>query len=570
MKLKSFSISNYRSITKAYRVEVNDYTILIGKNNEGKSNILKALSLIIDSINEYAREKDSGSNAYWEWSVGYNYSWSRDFPIQKRNMKNPKPTQFAVCFELMENEIEELTSIIASKIKDKYLTLEITFHKDCKEPSFSVDSGSRRKASLDKKSKSVAQFISSHISYNYIPAVRTEKDSKYVIERMIDQELRYLENNETYKQVMQLQRQMQQDVLDDLSKRIKEPLSEFLHNIKDVKIEYTTRRSIYDGNHSYVNVYVDDGVLTPLENKGDGVKSLATLGLLKNRTDTSRSSIIAIEEPEAHLHPGAMHQLGNIISSLSQNNQVIVSTHNPIFVNRENLQSNVLVQQHKAKIVSNVNEVRDALGVLVSDNLQNTAFVVVVEGETDARIWEKIISESSLELKKAIVGGLLKVESMNGAANIVYKLQRLSSDLCKYYVILDNDDAGKKAVEAAEAKHLIKSTQYSLHSFKGKPASELEDWVKVGCYAERVMNEIGIDVTASSFKGQKKWAERFKNAWVAQGKLPSGVDAAEVQTKAIISEIVAQQGKSCLLDENLIPLQSIINALELFVKNKND
>ena len=84
------------------------------------------------------------------------------------------------------------------------------------------------------------------------------------------------------------------------------------------------------------------------------------------------------------------------------------------------------------------------------------------------------------------------------------------------------------------------------------------------------MNEIGIDVTASSFKGQKKWAERFKNAWVAQGKLPSGVDAAEVQTKAIISEIVAQQGKSCLLDENLIPLQSIINALELFVKNKND
>ena len=45
MKIKSFTITNYRSIKKAYNIPLNeDMTILIGKNNEGKSNILRALS----------------------------------------------------------------------------------------------------------------------------------------------------------------------------------------------------------------------------------------------------------------------------------------------------------------------------------------------------------------------------------------------------------------------------------------------------------------------------------------------------------------------------------------------
>lgn len=44
MKLISFSITNYRSITTAHKIEMSNLTILVGKNNEGKSNILNALN----------------------------------------------------------------------------------------------------------------------------------------------------------------------------------------------------------------------------------------------------------------------------------------------------------------------------------------------------------------------------------------------------------------------------------------------------------------------------------------------------------------------------------------------
>jgi AAA15 family ATPase/GTPase len=43
MELVSFSVSNYRSVTSAYRLPIRRPTVLIGPNNEGKSNILRAL-----------------------------------------------------------------------------------------------------------------------------------------------------------------------------------------------------------------------------------------------------------------------------------------------------------------------------------------------------------------------------------------------------------------------------------------------------------------------------------------------------------------------------------------------
>ena len=48
MLLTNFSVSNYRSITTAHRIQMSNMTVLVGRNSEGKSNILRALSLAMD------------------------------------------------------------------------------------------------------------------------------------------------------------------------------------------------------------------------------------------------------------------------------------------------------------------------------------------------------------------------------------------------------------------------------------------------------------------------------------------------------------------------------------------
>jgi AAA15 family ATPase/GTPase len=55
MKLVSFSVQNYRSIAKANRIEVGRYTVLVGPNNEGKSNVLRALVTAMDVLKTGSR-----------------------------------------------------------------------------------------------------------------------------------------------------------------------------------------------------------------------------------------------------------------------------------------------------------------------------------------------------------------------------------------------------------------------------------------------------------------------------------------------------------------------------------
>jgi len=59
MKLSDFSVVNYRSITTARKIKTNNMTVLVGKNNEGKSNILRALTLAMDIMKIYSKDPRS-------------------------------------------------------------------------------------------------------------------------------------------------------------------------------------------------------------------------------------------------------------------------------------------------------------------------------------------------------------------------------------------------------------------------------------------------------------------------------------------------------------------------------
>ena len=76
----------------------------------------------------------------------------------------------------------------------------------------------------------------------------------------------------------------------------------------------------------------------PLDRHGQGVQSLAILllfqayveHLLESAFEKESQPILALEEPEAHLHPQAVRALWNEVESLS--GQKIVTTHSPYFI----------------------------------------------------------------------------------------------------------------------------------------------------------------------------------------------------------------------------------------------
>ena len=443
MQLIKFSVTNFRSITAAHKIDVSATTVLIGKNNAGKSNMLHALQVAMELLQEHARANSRGLRRLYR-DEDYSYRWKRDFPILLQERKAVNQTILKLEFLLTDEEIIEFMQAIGSNLNGS-LPLEIRIGKD-NEPDIQLKKTGKNTKTLSKKSGKIADFIASRIYFNYIPAVRTDKEAIEIISRMLSQELRVLEKDENYLRALNVIQELQQPILNELSNNLEVPLKEFLPSIKGVKIEVPdSRRRI--GLRRDFNLVIDDGTPTNLEYKGDGVKSLVALGLLKNKRAHPGASIIAIEEPESHLHPGAIHQLNDIIHSLAEQNQVIITTHNPLFVDRRDIRSNIIISKGKATPARNVGGIRDLLGIKASDNLTHANFALVVEGAEDVISLKAILPNLSTKIGKHLKDNVLVIEPIGGAGNLSYKLSLLKTSLCETYTLLDNDEAGRTAYE---------------------------------------------------------------------------------------------------------------------------
>lgn len=465
MRLLSFSVVNYRSITNARKIQTSNMTVLVGKNNEGKSNILRALTLAMDIMKMYYSDPRSLrlSATYLKRRTGY--VWERDYPLSLQE-RNPNGfSSIELDFELNSSDISTIRNLTGIRLSG-HVPVRVSINHS----SIKIDipkRGTPAFSNVENKLK-IIEYVCFKIDFNFIPAVRTEHDALRVVESLIEKQLLTLESNPEYIEATHKIECLQQDVLDRISAQLIAPLQEFLPSVRDVQIhlQKDQRRSAFRRN---ADVVIDDGTPTPLQQKGDGIKSLTALAMLNIPTSHDHVSVIAIEEPESHLHPESARQLYETIHALSVNHQVVLTTHSPLFVNRSNLKENIIVDSGKAIPVKKIKEIRDILGTKVSDNLVNAENVLIVEGEDDRIVLEKILPQMSESIKKAIQNGTLIIDDMGGAGNLPYKLSFYRNLQCKYHVLLDNDDAGRRSGQEAEIQGLLNTRNTTYTICNGSP-----------------------------------------------------------------------------------------------------
>ncbi len=105
-----------------------------------------------------------------------------------------------------------------------------------------------------------------------------------------------------------------------------------------------------------------------------------------------------------------------MLDELSDKHQVLITTHNPLFVDRRTIHNNVIVKGSRAKPAQSVGQVRDILGVRAADNLRHAELVLVVEGEDDRVALRALLSHHSPTLEEALRQGTLGIDTLAGAA----------------------------------------------------------------------------------------------------------------------------------------------------------
>lgn len=562
MKLSYVTIKNYRSITDAYKIDMSNLTVLLGKNNEGKTNIIRAVKLgmsIIQDIEMFYPKRRMLRRTY--------YDWHEDFPIALQNSKKitDKKTLIRFDFQLSEIESTELSKKIGSSINCA-LSIYICIREN-NQISITVPKRGKNAKAISSKIIPISNFISENYLMQYIPAVRSEEDAFAAIIDLVESELSEI-NDEEYKKSLELIVKVQQAKLADLASRVKQPLKNFLPQIKDINLNLSTNflgyTSSFIGRRS-ICFDVDDGTLTSLRNKGDGVKSLTAIALL-SQVSTTKKRLVIIDEPENHLHPEAIRYINTVLTNLSKDNQVLISTHSPIFVNRNTISSNIIVEKGKAYPAKRVDNIRNVLGVLCSDNLIYSDYVVVVEGPTDKSLLIKML-KSDKDLSKALTNNIVTIHSIGGTHNLQSEIYSLQRYCCNYLVLVDYDKAGKDAIIQTKEKLSITDNSVRYFMKSNKKDTELEDLYNAEKYKDYLLSK-GIDISNNKFKNQtKKWSDRISDVAVC-----AGIDFSkelENELKQGIENIISDFLPEYFSEHGYHLLCEIIEKIKLDLKNMN-
>lgn len=211
-------------------------------------------------------------------------------------------------------------------------------------------------------------------------------------------------------------------------------------------------------------LYVDDGFKSLLTDKGSGIQSAVIIGLFSYYTkyvNVSTSALLCIEEPELYLHPHARRLISDRLTDfIADKNQVIVTTHSAEFLRSGGEDVNVIALSREANGVTasiSVN-LKDYSRLLVhefSSELFVAEKVVICEGFDDfvVRAVARELFPKQLDSKNVSVISAGGKDNFSGVARLVLNLG------IKCYVIADFDYLLRDASDDREKYGDVKAHQ---------------------------------------------------------------------------------------------------------------
>lgn len=108
------------------------------------------------------------------------------------------------------------------------------------------------------------------------------------------------------------------------------------------KISFHFEELKIDSFFKNTTIEIDDGIKTPMHEKGNGMQRAVALALLQvyaeeltrnpNVTEPSKPFFLFIDEPEICLHPHGQEKLLRALIEISKSKQVFLTTHSPYFL----------------------------------------------------------------------------------------------------------------------------------------------------------------------------------------------------------------------------------------------
>lgn len=451
MYLSRLYIENFRSLEELDLKFEKGKNIIVGKNNSGKSNIIKAIDLILgknsptwnksDNItdNDFFKGKTENEIFIWcELKKGegellnlsdakgaffklinkYNYTYEKmdvDFSnkdalfkfstdegqvgIDGDNYKKEWIGTKPYCIHGFEDELKNMTDFAfafrCTKESGEYFKEMLFLYKKADDIDwfFSVN----------------ANFRNELLQSAIIPSFRDPKDQLRITNytwfgKLLRKYIQVDDNdlNDAFGKVKDASNKL----FEDLQKNIFHQKNQIAFPNTEISFQFNpdVKQDIYKS----ALIYVDDGFNSKLDEKGSGIQSIVIISLfdyyIRNIAHTN-GSLLAIEEPELYLHPHGRRVISDRVDAFldGHKNQVILTTHSPEFICSPHEDTNlIIVKKDDRTFAKNLsfNDIKTKQILIKKQNAEMffADAVILVEG-ADKYILESIAEEFGTKIR---------------------------------------------------------------------------------------------------------------------------------------------------------------------------
>ena len=309
--ISKIEIQYFRSIYRETISSVQELNVFTGKNDVGKSNVLKALNLFFNNC-----IVEDGDYLFKE-----NYNLQRLNEVRKETIKGKQFIQIKLTFVRGKQYEKTLPEMFVVSKK---------WNRDSNFPQITDDIESRLKKvgqSYNARCRASLTRFLNNIKYIYIPAIKDQHIFDLILQQL--QNTVYhnkLSENLTLKESLAT-------LFDSVVNSTKELSDEFEKKTK-VKSMISTPSQV-DELYRTLNIITQvEGGTVSLENRGDGIRVRYLPSILNYIASNSNEKYIwGFEEPENSLEFNlAIEMAEDFYNTFRMRNTIFLTTHSPAFI----------------------------------------------------------------------------------------------------------------------------------------------------------------------------------------------------------------------------------------------
>lgn len=435
MKIYSVSAKNFRPFSTLEEVKFGSLTTIIGKNDAGKSSVLKLLDVFFknEKLNDddvhYGANEDENivievcltdlprieieegvQTTFLEEKLVDSDGFLRIIKVYDRDDLT-KPEIFLKCMEYEDDDYSGLVTLTETQLNRKGRSLDIDFPEG-------ITNWDKRKIIREKALEEEINLVSKEITISKsnqawkaiedllpkfdlfdadsnlgINATSFQREFDQIINTTVESPGAIFARNAI---TTQIENALQNEV-EQIFERFKNHTDDF--ESFSVKPKYSWHKAVkfeIVGKDRY-------SVEKSIDQRGTGVRRILMVAFFQHIAEKvgSDNFIYGIEEPENSLHPGLQRELFESFSEIAKGgNQIIVTSHSPVFAGSSPLEDLVLIKRDgglatakQSADLEDYAEIAKELGIEPSDQITGYRACVFVEGINDVEFFKHAASK---------------------------------------------------------------------------------------------------------------------------------------------------------------------------------